>query len=271
MNREGPRRPPVWVAALAPDVSGASGSPEPRRHLEARTSDDPAGGSRPGSSMKPRWSLEWGLERPGAGLVQWEWDANLSRERIARSTASRRSSYFSRCRWTSRLRASDSAEVEPRGRSACVIGPVAAGRRGAQRLILLLGDRTRALGFTLSPRTLAAAIFAAWEVVPSTWLARLFHYGFVVRAVVGVMAVAIRGFSMGFLFPLGLRRMQPLAQRGALWCWGVTERCWSPLRCGGVPVCGLGNLGDAGRRCGGVARIAAVGAALGPREGSATA
>ncbi|MDQ3267023.1 MAG: class I SAM-dependent methyltransferase [Myxococcota bacterium] len=116
----------------------------------------------------------------------------------------------------------------------------------AQRLHLLLGDPTWALALTLTPLTLAAGagaalserleprrrvlagipavaalLMGAWALLPSGVIESVLAQPYLWRATFSVLAVAIPGFAMGFLFPLGLRRVQVAAPEGAVWCWGV--------------------------------------------------
>ena len=117
----------------------------------------------------------------------------------------------------------------------------------AQRLHLLLGDPTWALALTLAPLTLAAGlgatlserldptsgrtllllpaiaagVIALWALVPSGVISAVLARSFVERALVCVLVAGLPGIVLGFLFPLGLRRVLTLAPEAAAWCWGV--------------------------------------------------
>lgn len=117
----------------------------------------------------------------------------------------------------------------------------------AQRLHLLLGDPTWALALTLAPLTLAAglgstlserldptsgrtllllpgiaaAVIALWALVPSSVISAVLARSFVERAFVCVLVAGLPGVVLGFLFPLGLRRVLAVAPEAAAWCWGV--------------------------------------------------
>jgi hypothetical protein len=117
----------------------------------------------------------------------------------------------------------------------------------AQRLHLLLGDPTWALALTLAPLTLAAGVgatlserldptsgrtllllpsiaagvIALWALVPSGVISAVLARSFVERALVCVLVAGLPGIVLGFLFPLGLRRVLAVAPEAAAWCWGV--------------------------------------------------
>ena len=117
----------------------------------------------------------------------------------------------------------------------------------AQRLHLLLGDPTWALALTLAPLTLAAGlgatlserldptsrrtlrllpgiaagVIALWALVPSSVISAVLARSFLERALVCVLVAGLPGIVLGFLFPLGLRRVLAVAPEAAAWCWGV--------------------------------------------------
>lgn len=117
----------------------------------------------------------------------------------------------------------------------------------AQRLHLLLGDPTWALALTLAPLTLAAGlgatlserldptsgrtlmllpgiaalVIALWAAVPSTVISAVLARSFLERALICVLVAGLPGIVLGFLFPLGLRRVLAVAPEAAAWCWGV--------------------------------------------------
>jgi hypothetical protein len=117
----------------------------------------------------------------------------------------------------------------------------------AQRLHLLLGDPTWALALTLAPLTLAAGlgatlserldptssrtllllpgiaalVIALWAAVPSSVVSAVLARSFIERALACVLVAGLPGIVLGFLFPLGLRRVLALAPEAAAWCWGV--------------------------------------------------
>ncbi|MCP3137917.1 polyamine aminopropyltransferase [Pyxidicoccus xibeiensis] len=117
----------------------------------------------------------------------------------------------------------------------------------AQRLHLLLGDPTWALALTLAPLTLAAGLGATlserldptsgktlrllpglaalviglWALVPPAAISAVLARPFLERALVCVLVAGLPGIVLGFLFPLGLRRVLALAPEAAAWCWGV--------------------------------------------------
>jgi hypothetical protein len=117
----------------------------------------------------------------------------------------------------------------------------------AQRLHLLLGDPTWALALTLAPLTLgaglgatlserldptsgrtlrllpgiAALVIALWALVPSEVISAVLARSFLERALVCVLVAGVPGIVLGFLFPLGLRRVLVVAPEAAAWCWGV--------------------------------------------------
>ncbi|MBN1208361.1 MAG: hypothetical protein JXB05_26105 [Myxococcaceae bacterium] len=117
----------------------------------------------------------------------------------------------------------------------------------AQRLHLLLGDPTWALALTLAPLTLAAGlgatlserldptskrtlillpgiaagVIALWAAVPSGVISAVLARSFLERALICVLVAGLPGVVLGFLFPLGLRRVLAVAPEAAAWCWGV--------------------------------------------------
>jgi spermidine synthase len=117
----------------------------------------------------------------------------------------------------------------------------------AQRLHLLLGDPTWALALTLAPLTLAAGlgatlserldptsgrtllllpgiaagVIALWALVPSSVISAVLARSFMERALICVLVAGLPGIVLGFLFPLGLRRVLAVAPEAAAWCWGV--------------------------------------------------